>query len=112
MTGNLGRNQAQAHETFLLGSMHTYKKQANKLCNNWDGVGLEWLPTCDHKLKYSYHFTQNASILKGPGPYPVALVPQKYLISGLFVGTQSPEIPFFKLLLDFFFFEKQERRSG
>ena len=29
MTGNLGRNQAQAHETFLLGFMRTNKKQTN-----------------------------------------------------------------------------------
>ena len=62
--------------------MRTNKK-TNKLSNNWDGVGLDWLPMCNHKLKYPYHFTHNASILKGPGPYPAALVPQKYLISGL-----------------------------
>ena len=93
MTGNLGRNQAQAHETLLLGFMRT-NKETNKLSNNWDGFGLDWLPTCNHKLKYPYHFTHNASILKGPGPYPVDLVPQKYLIFGLFVGTQLPEIPF------------------
>ena len=56
-TGNLGRNQAQAHETFLLGFMRT-----NKLSNNWDGVGLDWLTAL------TYHFTHNASMLKGPGP--------------------------------------------
>ena len=26
MTGNLGRNQAQAHETFLLGFIRAYKQ--------------------------------------------------------------------------------------
>ena len=30
MTGNLGRNQAQAHETFLLGFIRAYKKKTNK----------------------------------------------------------------------------------
>lgn len=32
---------------------------------------------------------------QGPGPSHVVLVPQEYLISGLFVGTQTPEISFY-----------------
>ena len=32
------------------------------------GVGLEWLPTCNPKLKYSHAITHDATTLKGPRP--------------------------------------------
>ena len=46
------------------------------------GVGLEWLPTCNPKRKYSHAITHDATTLKDPGPQPAAPVPQEYLISG------------------------------
>ena len=50
MTGNLGRNQAQALQPILLGDK-------TKIKNIVSGVGLEWLRTCNPKLKYSHAIT-------------------------------------------------------
>ena len=76
MTGNLGRNQAQAQQPILRGDKTKIKKIIAS------GVGLEWLPTCNPKLKYSHAITHDATTLKDPGPRPAAPAPQKYLISG------------------------------
>ena len=43
------------------------------------GVGLEWLPTCNPKVKYSHAITHDAPALKDPGPRPAVPVSQKYL---------------------------------
>lgn len=36
------------------------------------GVGLEGLPTCNPKLKYTHAVTHEATTLKDPGPLPIA----------------------------------------
>ena len=71
MTGNLGRNQAQALQPILQG-----EKTTTKIIMS--GVGLEGLPTCNPKLKYTHAVTHEATILKDPGPPPTARVPQKF----------------------------------
>ena len=65
MTGNLGRNQAQALQPILQG-----EKTTTKIIMS--GVGLEGLPTCNPKLKYTHAVTHEATTLKDPGPLPIA----------------------------------------
>ena len=71
MTGNLSRNQAQALQPILQGENTTTKIIMS-------GVGLEGLPTCNPKLKYTHAVTHEATTLKDPGPLPIAPVPQKF----------------------------------
>ena len=72
MTGNLGRNQVQALQPILRGETTTTTKKIIA-----SDVGLERLPTCNYKLKYSHVITHDVTTLKDPGPRPAAPVPQK-----------------------------------
>jgi len=45
------------------------------------GIVLEWLPVCNPKLEYSHTITHDTATLGDLGQQPIALVPQKYLIS-------------------------------